>query len=355
MKEIEILPAIQERLAGLLGEVPFLKEQEQQVEAPATNSDGRFYRADLLLSVTAGKRRWKIIVEAKSVGEPKLVRYAIQQLKEYLAGQKNVYGVVAVPYITEVTARVCRENGVGYVDLAGNCHLDFDRVYVDQRNYPNPSPERRQARSLFSPKSSRIPRVLLVHPGREWQVQELASEASVSLGLASRIKERLLNLELAREDKRAIVLVRPRELLEEWAANYSYRKNMTHNYFSLRDPKQMERDLAAYCDEKRISYALTMFSGADLVAPFARYTRGFAYVSKGIRELGETLGMKEVTSGPTFTILEPYDEGVFYASQDIDGLRVVSDVQLFLDLAGYKGRVEKSARFLLEQRMATQW
>ncbi|MFO7772793.1 MAG: type IV toxin-antitoxin system AbiEi family antitoxin, partial [Dehalococcoidia bacterium] len=102
-------------------------------------------------------------------------------------------------------------------------------------------------------------------------------------------------------------------------------------------------------------YALTLFSGAALVAPFMRYTRGFAYVSKNIREVSESLGLKEVSSGANFSILEPYDTGVFYGSRQIDNVKVVSDVQLYLDLVAFKGRGEESAEFLFEQRLKPLW
>jgi hypothetical protein len=65
--------------------------------------------------------------------------------------------------------------------------------------------------------------------------------------------------------------------------------------------------------------------------------------------------LKEVTTGPNFSILEPYDDGVFYGSRTIKGIRVVSDVQLYVDLVNYKGRGEESAKFLLEQRLKPQW
>lgn len=110
-----------------------------------------------------------------------------------------------------------------------------------------------------------------------------------------------------------------------------------------------------YCRQQQVPCALTLFSGAALVAPFARYTRGFAYVGKNIREVADELGLKEVTSGPNFTILEPYDEGVFYGSNEIDDMQVVSDIQLYLDLIGFKGRGEESATFLLEQRIKPKW
>lgn len=186
-------------------------------------------------------------------------------------------------------------------------------------------------------------------------VKELAEEANVSLGLAFKIKERLLDMEYASDEQKAIVLSRPQELLDKWSESYSFRRNQLHDYFSFDEPKDVERRLAQYCVEGNIPYALTMFSGAALVAPFARYNRGFAYVGSRAPEVAMSLGLKDVASGPNFTILEPYDEGVFYGARTIKTLEVVSDVQLYIDLVTYKGRGEESAQFLLEQRLKTQW
>ena len=118
---------------------------------------------------------------------------------------KDAYGVVVAPYISNDTARLCRENGVGYIDLAGNCFLGFDQIYVELKNFPNLTVEKRQLRSLFTPKSSRILRVMLANPRRSWMVKDLAKEAKVSIGLVFKVKERLLDLEFASEDNKSIL------------------------------------------------------------------------------------------------------------------------------------------------------
>jgi len=350
MREPEVIDRIRKRIEGLLSDIPFLKAGQPITQMPLEG-----FRPDLLFAVVAGNRPSKIIVEVKSVGEPRQIRYAIQQLREYLTQIKDAYGVVAATYISDYTARLCKQSGLGYIDLAGNCFLNFDRVYIEQKNYPNPAIEKRQLRSLFTPRSSRVLRVMLVNPKRSWQVQKLAKEANVSLGLASKVKKRLLDLDYAREENRSILLNRPGELLDKWAENYSFRRNRMYDYFSFGEPKEIERRLARYCQKKQIPYALALFSGAALVAPFTRYTRGFAYVGGGIQELAESLELKEVPSGPNFSILQPYDEGVFYGSSKVKGLEVACDVQLYLDLSSYKGRGEEAAKFLLEQRIRTQW
>lgn len=350
MREQEILYRIKDELEQILISVPFIKVKEFLLEAPLGK-----VRVDLIVRLRVNGKPLNLLVESKSLGEPRIVRAAIQQLREYSSMIENPYPVVAASYISEDTANLCKQNRVGYIDLAGNCFLSFNQVYIERKNYPNPIIEKRRVRSIFSPKSSRILRVLLNYPQRRpWGVWELAREASVSIGLASKVKERLLDLEYIGGDK-FLTLTRPIELLEQWADNYSFRKNKIYDYFSFDNVKDVERKLSQYCRQQQIPYALTLFSGAALVAPFARYTRGFAYIGKNIREVADELNLKEVTSGPNFTILEPYDEGVFFGSNEIDNIQVVSDIQLYLDLIGFKGRGEESAKFLLEQRIKPKW
>jgi hypothetical protein len=350
MKEQEIVIKIKDELERTLRDIPFVEFRNSVTQASLAGG-----QADLLLELKVRDNLQKVIVEVKSPGEPRIIRAAIQQLREYLDRTEGAYPMVAAPYISDDTAGICKQNGVGYVDLAGNLLLNFDQLYIERKNYPNPAIERRQVRSIFSPKSSRIVRAMLSNPGRSWQVQELAREAKVSLGLASRLKERLLDLEYASEKENGLTLSRPGELLKQWANNYSFRKNKVYDYFSLDEIKELERNLSQCCERRGIPYALTLFSGAALVAPYMRYTRGFAYVGNDIQEIANSLGLKQVSSGPNFSVLEPYDQGVFYGSREIDNMRVVSDVQLYLDLAGFKGRGEESAEFLFEQRIKPQW
>ena len=330
---------------------------------------------DLLFSVTWGGRTTMIGVECKALGEPRYVRSAIQQLKEpktiqsaiqqlkKFIGQAGqdiyVYGVVAAPYISGESSSICKENGIGYIDLAGNCFFNINNLglYVEKQGFENKKAERRLLRSIFSAKASRVLRVMLSNPKKSWKMQELSNEAGASLGLVFKVKERLLDLEYAKEEKRGVFISQSEELLEKWAENYSFRRNKLNDYFGMGDAKEIEKKFSDYCNEKQVSYGFTLFSGLALVAPYARYSRGFVYIKEKekIQEIAETLGFKKVDSGANFTILEPYDEGVFYGTKDINGIKVVTNVQIYLDLVGYKGRGEESAKFLLEQRIKTEW
>lgn len=86
-----------------------------------------------------------------------------------------------------------------------------------------------------------------------------------------------------------------------------------------------------------------------------RYKRAFAYVEKIEEDIALLLDLKEVQSGANISLLSPYDEGVFYGSRMFDGDRIVSPVQVYLDLLSFRGRGEEAANALLEQMIKPQW
>src|SRR5439155_948817 len=87
--------------------------------------------------------------------------------------------------------------GIGYVDLAGNCRLSFDQVYIRREGRPNPYIQKRDLRSLYAPKAERVLRVLMAHPYRQWKLTTLAREAEVSLGQAYNVKKLLRDREVS--------------------------------------------------------------------------------------------------------------------------------------------------------------
>jgi hypothetical protein len=112
---------------------------------------------------------------------------------------------------------------------------------------------------------------------------------------------------------------------------------------------QIENQLAEFCKTKKIQYALTLFSGANRLAPFTRYNVGTSYFSGDVEELKRDLELKEVPTGANLQILVPYDDGVYYRAQEIDSVKVVNPIQIYLDLYKYAGRGREQAEFLRER------
>ncbi len=216
------------------------------------------------------------------------------------------------------------ENGIGYADLAGNCRLSFGSVYVERDGKPNPAPQRRELRSLYAPRTTRVLRVLLQAPKKTWRLQSLAQEARVSLGQVYNVKKLLADREWIRSEEGGLRLSDPGVLLQEWSQHYTYRKNIARDFYSLDAPPEVERKLAAACRDATVPYAFTGFSAAARLAPMVRYQRVMAYISGDPTPVVTALSLKDVPSGANVTLLSPYDDGVFYGTAEVDGLRIAS-------------------------------
>jgi hypothetical protein len=318
-------------------------------------------QADMVAVVKIPKSKidYTIVFEVKSTGQPRYTRMAVNQLKNIVSNRKNYYGVFAATFISEESKQICRENNIGFIDMAGNCLFKFDNIYINIEGRPNLYPNTRPLKTIFSTKSTRVLRVLLCNPKKEWYVKELAKESNISIGQTFNIKKRLLELEFIAEveyGKRAkIKLLNPELLLMEWSRNYDYQNNKVRNFYSLDNVGILEKRFVEYFKEKNIPYGFTLTSGASRVAPFLRYRRIFSYIKDDIGSIAKDLNLKEVPTGGNISLLEPYDEGVFYGLQDINGTMVVSDIQLYLDLQSYKERGEEAAKFLLDQKLRGRW
>jgi hypothetical protein len=204
-------------------------------------------------------------------------------------------------------------------------------------------------KNIFAPKSSRILRVLLVNLGRDWNERELAVEAKVSSGLVHYVCKTLIDLGSAARDKQnRIVLVDPMRLLRRWAAYHEYdRVNKFLEYYTFEKEIDQFVQKIAQVDLK---YALSGLAGAWLVAPFVRPVDVHLYISSSdiASKFAEKLELNPTPSGGNVKLVVPYDEGVFYGVHEVRGARVVSSVQLYVDLYNFPARGEEAAAQLLE-------
>jgi hypothetical protein len=347
LKGTDILTKAEAALRKCLEPLPFVRSVSFETE-PAQ-------ALDFMARIDTTERQKTIIGEVTSEGQPRFARAAANQLLLSQRRFPDSYPVLAAPFISTESARILKEAGVGYVDMVGNCFLSFDNVFIRIEGNPNPFPTKRDLKSIFSPRSSRVLRVMLNAPPRPWKVEELRKETDISIGLVANVRKILLDREWAAEGRGGLTLTKPKELLEQWASEYSYRQNEIIEYYSLNDLSSLETKLADFCVEKKIIFALTMFSGAAYVAPSTRFNRLFGYVDGNVSEIKDAFNLRPVGSGSNVVLLKPYDAGVFYGIKSYRKRPVVSPVQLYLDLKGYKGRGEEAAEFVLSEVLEKIW
>jgi len=347
MKESDLMDQAREALMKCLQGVPFLRVEKVSKDA----ND----RSDLCLQVKTPTGKSTLIVEVKNVGQPRVIREATNQLLRFKNDLPNPYGVVMAPYISPEAAQICLKEGFGFADLAGNCVLSFDQVFISKEGKENPFARKRDLRSLYSPKAERVLRVLLSAPGRWWKVQSLAKEAGVSLGQSFNVKKLLVDREWGETGGEGFRLTAPAKLLAEWEKNYDFRRSAVREFYTLRPIADFERLLAEACAEDKFAYALAGFSSAARYAPMVRYQRAMAYVAGNLNGLAERLELKPVTSGANVNLIVPYDDGVLYGAEVKGDASVTSPVQTYLDLRQIKGRGTEAADFLKQQVIQPSW
>jgi hypothetical protein len=266
------------------------------------------------------------------------------------------YGVLIAPYISDDADAILDEQGVGYVDLTGNYRLRFEQVYVRVRTGEKPKRTKQVLRSIYTPKAACVLRILLDEPGKAWKVQEIAERADISLGQAWKVKDQLSAREWLKERDRGFVLTRPDALLKDWAQNYKpASKDNVYDFYSFQKPSEVEYRLADECSARGIPYALAEFSGGARYAPVVRYTRASAYVGGSIDELAQALELKRVPSGANARLILAKDSGVFLDAREVNGVRVVSPVQAYLDLLRLPSRGEEAAEGVMRKEIEPRW
>ena len=359
MKDDDLASEAAAALRGVLGRAPFV--QVKGLERDVRLGDRRGSRADILVRLQVAGQSWRLVAEVKREGHPKQVRAAALQLNDYLSRlpPSVVYGVVLAPFISERSAAECREAGVGYVDLAGNCLISFDHVFLETRGAENLRRGQRELRSLFTPKAGRVLRVLLDGPARPWKVAELSGAAGVSFGHVSNVRKRLVEEEWAAADRTGLRLTRPDDLLHAWGRAYRPSLRAREALYTALHGERLAAAVRAALAEAGMGLHLVLasFSAARWLAPYARQATTFFYADAPGRDVVRRhLQLEPAARGENVVIAEPTEDDVFVARlEPAPGIWCSGVVQTWLDLWASGERGREAADHLLRERLLPAW
>jgi len=341
--------------AALLNALPELLPSLRVMRAAAAEGAGPSRHLLAVVRTPSGRRR-TLCVDVRAASAPSRLPHALRQLTARYARKAGAYPVLASTFLSPRARELCREEGVGYLDLAGNCLLQFDDFYLQKIVDRNPFPARGRPPSLFSPVSSRILRALLEEPTRTWRVLDVASEAQVSLGQASNVCRRLVDEAYAARTDRRFRLTQPAKLLDAWREAYTISQNTQAAYYSFeRGAEPLVHRVAAIAGERGWRYAVTSFAAASMVAPFVHgigTVQWYCGEETPMEQWVQALDLRPVESGPNVVLLGPYDPGVFHRTQTVEGVTLVGNIQLYLDLSSDPGRGREQAEFLRRQKLS---
>jgi hypothetical protein len=254
--------------------------------------------------------------------------------------------------------RRLRERDESYVDLGGAVHLVLPWLLVDREGLKVPRSVAPPATANpFSDRNSFIVRLLLDDRERSWGIRELAGAAGVSPGTASKVVRRLASegLVQAPAGRQPVRVGDGQQVLRRWARAYDWQRNEMHTFAApVGDPGRFLRRLPDAMGGAR--WALALQAGASLVAPHAAWDRVHAYVDADdaaeLHDIADRAGWPAAQDGRLVLMRPYYKHSVWHGLQTVDGLPVVSDTQLVLDLWHYPLRGREQAEHILATRDA---
>ena len=344
MNKQETVTTFTEELPILL---PNMRIEDISLDVPID----KLGRADVMVKIRTGNLKKYLLIEVKSSGEPRIVQSSIYRLKKLSGINKGTYPVFVAPHISKRSREILASENIGYIDLIGDVYLKFGSVLVDRLSNVERKTERSLSRGIFANKATRIIRAILNSPNKSWTIKGLAGICRMS---PAGVYFVINNLEekgyVLREKDKSIKVEDPKRLLQDWASNWSVEKSRSNAFFYFaKNQEQIISNFVNAGNELNIKYAFTGMAGASMVSPFVRYNDVWVYVSGDTDSLVRKLDLRPTTSGANVRIFEPYDEGVFMDSREIRGARVVSDIQLYVDLFTYPARGQEQADRVLEK------
>jgi hypothetical protein len=354
MKEKEIETQAADALRDLLGQVSVVRLEDIKREALGPAGE-----MDIVAQINVSGKRHTLVCEVKTNGQPRYVRTALLQLRNYVSHfGKDTTPILIAPYLSPEGQALCRESETGFLDLAGNARLVFNGVFIERIVGNKPPAARRELKSLFKPKSAQILRVMLRSPRRAWRVTDLAEAAAVSLGHVSNVRAALLDREWARVSPEGLSLSEPDKLIDAWREAYEPPVGRRLRFYTTLHSSASEEAArkALRAAESGGQAVFASFSAAQWLAPYARVSTQFFYADDaGLNRLQELLKLSSASKGENVIITVPKDHGLLRDTiEAAPGIPCTSPVQTYLDLTASGERGREAADHLRREKLTWQ-
>jgi hypothetical protein len=264
--------------------------------------------------------------------------------------------------VAEATTAEARDilerHGVAVVDGLGNAHVELPGLVLHtegRRRRGDGGRARPHAR--LAGKAGVAAQALLLDPGRDWKVQDLAGEGGLSLGLAHRVLARLEHEGLVAAEgagpRRVRHVVDPTALLDLWAEENTDRgARRVRAYRLARDPRQLAGAVSASLGAAGIEHAVTGVAAAALVAPFVTAIPVSEIWVDSVVSLDDAVaasGAEAVDTGSNLVFVQGNGDEPLAFRREVEGAWIVNPVRLFYDLRRDPRRGREQAEKLRQE------
>lgn len=326
---------------------------------------GSHLSPDIELNVRLPRgERQRVLVEFKANARRAPIEAALAHLR-IRAKKCNVQAqpLIFSEYFGKPMRGWLRSQGVWFADLAGNRFFSAPGLLVDREVSDRPDSAKEPAPSVFADRNSRLLRYLIPRPPLRAGIRELARKIDLSPAAVSQGLKRLREMGHLSPEPDKLRLQDRDSLLSEWVSFYRQRflrQDEDRFYVHARSAEAVIEMIRSQSVAKRDGYGLSLHAGASLVAPYVQFGEVHILVSPDSKVLRfsliKALGAERPRREANLIFILPfYKYSFLFEARMIRGVRVVSDIQLYLDLSCFPRRGREQAQVILDQRIRPAW
>jgi hypothetical protein len=259
--------------------------------------------------------------------------------------------LLVVPYMGPTARAWAAARGLSWVDLSGNAVVHAGGLHVHVEGLPNGFASPGRPSHPFTPRSSRVPRLLLIDAARWWRQHELATAAGLPPGTVSKVVQRLEADALLVRDAAGAVRARdPDVLLDAWAQRARFDDNDVLRFHAVgRSGVDVLKRVADTLAATDLTWAATGLAAAWQYTAFADFRLTTLYVDRAPPDPA-ALGLRAVERGENVRLVVPRDAGALMGREQ-RGSWCAHPVQVYLDLLDQPERAREAAADLRAKRL----
>lgn len=300
---------------------------------------------------------FETLAEITSLASPKNIRMRSVHLLDLIrrTGRSDIIPLLIAPYISPKQAATLAETGTSWLDLSGNMTIRVPgQAYIERTGRPNLFPDTAPIKRVFQGTASLVARALLLEPAGFGSLSRLVNfinsrGASITISTVSKVLNSLeQDLLISKEDSH-IRAIDPPKLLDRLAEGYASASRGREPGMRRFFVQNMEQPLQRLCPLLGDTYVFCGFYAAELKG-LAAGTQITMYVT----DLNRTVQTMEtfpslIQADEEFgqlSVIEARDRIPWFNAGTVNSLRVVDDVELYLEMTIDTPRGPKVANIL---------
>lgn len=288
------------RCVERLRELPFVDEALLVPEVGA-----REPLRDGVLRVVTPNATEDFVVEAKRTH---LTRTMVDGVLAQAGRHEPRPWILFAPHVGRPLATYLGEQGVNFVDLAGNCRLQIGRLHMAKIEGRPPERRPQQGRGIGAP-GQQVLFALLVRPDLlNAPIRTLAEAAGVATATAANRLAQLREAGLVHETDHGRRLTEPRRLLELWLKGYEtlVRPKLLIGRFRTQetDPEALERQIEETLGDQ-VTWAFGGGAAAHRLTDYYRGPDTVVHVQPGGFDFARRLRALRADDGPLILLRAP--------------------------------------------------